>query len=286
MEFSRVKKRVLFVITQSEMGGAQRFLLNLLTHLDKDKYETMVAIGNTGNGDLFRALHAEGIPTHRLTHLVRDINIKEDLKAVPELRKIIKEYRPSTVFLNSSKAGFVGSFAARWPAKLKNTRVVYRIGGWSFNDPGSRWQKWNWIVLEWLSAKWKDVIIVNNQHDFDQAIKFKIKPRRKLALVYNGVETYKLGLVSKEEARAKLELLADKYVIGTVANFYPAKGLEYLVRTAYYFQDNDNVLFVVIGDGRERNDLEALIHELGLENKILLPGQLPDAFKYLPAFDQ
>lgn len=280
-----LKKRVLFVITQSEMGGAQRFILNLLTHLDKEKYEAMVAIGNTGNGDLFRALHAVGIPTHRLNHLVRDANLTEDLKAVSELRSLMKEYCPGTVFLNSSKAGFIGSLAARWPTKIKSTKVIYRIGGWSFNDPGSRWQKELWKALEWLSAKWKDIIIVNNQHDFDQAVRLKIKPRKKLALVYNGVETYKLELASKEEARTKLGVPADKYVIGTIANFYPAKGLEYLVRAAYYFQDNDNVVFTVIGDGRERNDLEALIHELGLNKKVLLIGQVPDAYRYLPAFD-
>ena len=280
-----LKKRVLFVITQSEPGGAQRFVINLLTHLDKDRYEAMVAIGNTGNGDLFRALHAEGIPTHRLLHLVRDISIKEDLKAVAELRKLIKEYRPTTVFLNSSKAGFIGALAARCPTKLKNTKIVYRIGGWSFNDPGTRWQKWSWVVLEWISAKWKDVIIVNNQHDFDQAIKLRIKPRKKLALVYNGIETYKLDLMSRDEARTKLEIPADKYVVGTIANLYPAKGLEYFIRTAYHFQNQDDLVFFVIGDGKERPALEALIKDLGLERKVFLVGQLTDAFKYLSAFD-
>ena len=280
-----LKKRVLFVITQSEPGGAQRFVLNLLTHLDKDQYEAMVAIGNTGNGNLFRALHAEGIPTHRLLHLVRDISIKEDLKAVSELRKLIKEYRPTTVFLNSSKAGFIGALAARCPTKLKNTKIVYRIGGWSFNDPGTRWQKWSWKVLEWVSAKWKDVIIVNNQHDFDRAIKLRIKPRKKLVLVYNGIETYKLDLMSRDEARTKLEIPADKYVVGTIANLYPAKGLEYFIRTAYHFQNKDDLVFFVIGDGKERPELEALIKDLGLERKVFLVGQLTDAFKYLSAFD-
>jgi len=280
-----LKKRVLFVITQSEPGGAQRFVLNLLTHLDKDQYEAMVAIGNTGNGNLFRALHAEGIPTHRLLHLVRDISIKEDLKAVSELRKLIKEYRPTTVFLNSSKAGFIGALAARCPTKLKNTKIVYRIGGWSFNDPGTRWQKWSWKVLEWVSAKWKDVIIVNNQHDFDRAIKLRIKPRKKLVLVYNGIETYKLDLMSRDEARTKLEIPADKYVVGTIANLYPAKGLEYFIRTAYHFQNKDELVFFVIGDGQERPELEALIKDLGLERKVFLVGQLTDAFKYLSAFD-
>ena len=139
--------------------------------------------------------------------------------------------------------------------------------------------------MEWVSAKWKDVIIVNNQHDFDQAIKLRIKPRKKLALVYNGIETYKLDLMSRDEARTKLEIPADKYVVGTIANLYPAKGLEYFIRTAYHFQNKDELVFFVIGDGKERPELEALIKDLGLERKVFLVGQLTDAFKYLSAFD-
>ena len=287
-----LRKKVLFVITQSEIGGAQRFILNTASHLDKDKYEILVAIGNTpsnssgqvDNGDLFRALHDIGVSTHRLSHLVRNPNIKQDLKAVLELRKLIKSFRTDTIFLNSSKAGFIGSVAAKFPIKLRGVKVVYRIGGWSFNDPGSQWQKWLWTILEWTSARWKDVIIVNNQHDFDQALKLHIKPRAKLTLIHNGIETYKLDLLSRDEARTKLKVQAE-YIIGTIANFYPAKGLEYLVRAAYYFQNNDKVVFLIIGDGQERTELESLIKDLGLERKVVLAGQIPDAFKYLTAFD-
>ena len=289
-----LKKKVLFVITQSEPGGAQRFILNTVSHLEKDKYEILVAIGNTDNGDLFRALHDIGIPTHRLYHLVRNPNVKQDLKAVSELRKLIKNFRTDILFLNSSKAGFIGSLAARFPLKIRGTKVIYRIGGWTFNDPWPSWKRWLWIALEWFSARWKDVIIVNNQHDFDQALKLKIRPRKKIALIYNGIETYKLDLMSRDKARRTLferavnlsgRVFQAEYVIGTIANFYPAKGLEYLVRAAYFFQNNDNVVFFVIGDGQERPGLEALIKELGLEQKVFLLGQIPDAFRYLSAFD-
>ncbi len=280
-----LKKRVLFVITQSEMGGAQRFILNLIPNLGQDKYEMLVAIGNTGSGDLFRALHTISIPTHRLNRLTRDADIKQDLRAVSELRRLIKEFRPDIVFLNSSKAGFIGSLATRFPLRIRGVKIIYRIGGWSFNDPVSRWQRWYRIFLEWLSARWKDVIIVNNQHDLDQANKLRIKPRRELSLIYNGIETYKLNLLNRDEARIKLNAPNEKYIVGTIANFYPAKGLEYLIRTAYYFQDNDNLVFFIIGDGQERPNLEALIKELGLERKVFLVGQIPDAFRCLSAFD-
>src|SRR3989344_5760825 len=198
-----LKKRVLFVITQSELGGAQRFLSSLTSHLDKDIYEFLIAVGSSGNGDFLRILKAEGIPYQTLKFLKREPSLN-DIKAVFEIRSFVKNYRPDVLFLNSSKAGFIGSLATVFPTRINALKVIYRIGGWTFNDPWPEWKKYLWVVLEWLSAKWKDIIVVNNQHDFEQAKKLKIKPRSQMVLVHNGIETYKINLMPKKEALEKI----------------------------------------------------------------------------------
>jgi len=288
-----LKKRVLFIITQSELGGAQRFLSNLTSHLNKDAYEFLVAVGSSGNGDFLRVLKAGGIPYQILKFLKREPTLN-DFHAIFEIRSLIKKYRPDVLFLNSSKAGFIGSLASVFPTKINAMKVVYRIGGWSFNDPWPRWKKWFWIILEWISARWKDVIIVNNKHDLNQAKKLRIKPRMKTVLVHNGIETYKLDLLSREEARTKLlekttklsgKNISTKEIVGTIANFYPTKGLEYLIGSADYFSASDDVAFFIIGDGELRPGLEKMIREIGLEKRVFLLGQIPDAHRFLSAFD-
>ena len=288
-----LKKRVLFVITQSELGGAQRFLSNLISHLDRDIYEFLVAVGSSGNGDFLRVLKARGIPCQTLKFLKREPALS-DIKAVFEIRGLIKNYRPDVLFLNSSKAGFIGSLASVFPMKINAMKVIYRIGGWTFNDPWPKWKKWFYIILEWLSAKWKDVIIVNNQYDLEQAKKLKIRPRMQTVLVHNGIEVYKLDLMQSEEARTRLLDRAEKYsgrdvqaknIVGTIANFYPAKGLEYLVGAAEYFSNDKDLVFFIIGDGELKPELEKMILEKGLEKKVFLLGQIPDAYRFLPAFD-
>lgn len=288
-----LKKKVLFVITQSELGGAQKFLSNLTSHLDRDIYEVLVAVGSSGNGDFLRVLKAEGIPFQTLKYLKREPSLS-DIKAVFETRSLIKKYRPDVLFLNSSKAGFIGSLATVFPTRITALKVVYRIGGWSFNDPWPKWKKSFWIVLEWLSAKWKDVIIVNNQHDLIQAKKLRIKPRRQVVLIHNGIEVYKLDLLQKEEALLRLAEKITKYseinideknIVGTIANFYPAKGLEYFIGAAECLSDSENLVFLIIGDGELRPELEKTIREKGLGKKVFLLGQIPDAYRFLPAFD-
>ena len=303
------KKKVLFVITQSEFGGAQRFLHTLVNHIDKTRFEILVAAGPNFSSkykvlsieyDLLDLLEKEGIKTLKLKHLKREINPFYDVRAVFELKRIIKEFNTDTLFLLSSKAGFLGSFIAKFLIHNSSFKVIYRIGGWTFNDPWPKWKKWLWIALERVGSRWKDVIIVNNKRDLEQAKKLKIKAKEKLALIYNGLDVYKTEFLPKEEARLKLfekvsrqsvlpvragKIFQAEIIVGTIANFYPSKGLKYLIEAAEHFKNKNNIVFIVIGDGQERKKLELLIAKCQLQHKVLLLGQIPDAYKLLSSFD-
>src|SRR3989338_10924285 len=105
------KKRVLFIITQSEMGGAQRFVFEVVSRLNKEKYSVLVAVGSDGGGEFLKQLDSVGVQHRTINSLKRNINPIHDLKAIFETRKIITEFQPNTLFLNSSKAGFISSLA-------------------------------------------------------------------------------------------------------------------------------------------------------------------------------
>ncbi len=285
--------KILFIITQSEMGGAQRFLFNFLSRIS-GRYELAVATGSDGGDELTEKLRSLNIETFRLEKLKREISPVSDLKAVFETKELIEKFRPDDVFLLSTKAGFVGSFAAKM-AKRANPglRVIYRIGGWTFNDPWPKWKKKLWIILEKKSAAWKNIIIVNNRHDLEQAKKLGIRPKDALALVHNGIDPYKLNLLPPDEARLKIfekisrksgKIFQAETIIGTLANLYPPKGIDVLIETAEYFR-KENVIFVVIGGGPLRDELEIKIKNSGLEKKFFILGQIPDGHKLLPAFD-
>ncbi len=288
------KKRVLFVITQSELGGAQRFLCELISRLDRNKYEILVATGKDGDGEFLEILKNMDVPTLPLRFLRREIDLYGDLRGYFEVRGLIRDFRPDTLFLSSSKAGVLGSLAAR---RFPGLKVICRIGGWSFNEPISWPIRCLYILAEKCTARFKDIIILNNRHDFDQAKKLKIKPRGKIELIYNGIDPYKLEIFGKDEAKIKLfeklpqrqrGFLHAKIVVGTVANFYKTKGLEYLIEAVKLLNAEhkiQDVAFVIMGDGTEREKLELQIKESGIKNKIFLTGKLPDARKYLAAFD-
>jgi glycosyltransferase involved in cell wall biosynthesis len=289
--------KLLFVITQSEFGGAQRFLSQLLNHIDLDKFECAVVSSATGSHEL-KDILPKNVRYIRAQYLKRQPNIISDIASVFELKKIIKDYLPDTLFLISSKAGFNGSLAAKLlPRDLVKPKIIYRIGGWTFNDPWPAWKKYFYRFLEKLSTGWKDYIIVNNKHDYDQAIEYGIKPRRKVVLIHNGIDPYKLDFLEPNEAKIRLfEKLARKsgsflhegLTIGTIANLYPTKGIKYLIDGFAMFTKKNphaGAKLAIIGDGPEKESLELQIKDLALENKVFLLGQMPNAYQYLNAFD-
>ena len=130
-------KKILYIITQSELGGAQRYLLDLATNLDKNQYEVHIAFG--GNGEVFGPLEGQKIASHGLKHLIRSISPISDIKAYFEIKKLISDIKPDIVHLNSSKAGVLGSMAIK---KLKVPKTIYTAHGFVFNEPMNPIKKW------------------------------------------------------------------------------------------------------------------------------------------------
>ncbi len=275
------RQKILFLITQSEWGGAQQFLYQIVTHLDQKKYDMTIAIGKDGDGSLISAF--KDIPVVTLPSLRRNPHPIQDIISIFAIRRLLKKVRPDIFFLLSSKAGFNGSLAVRFPWTIRPTpRVIYRIGGWTFNDPWSAPKKFFYFLFEYISAHWKDIIIVNSKHDLEQAHDFEIKPRHKLALIHNGIDLKSIQFLERAEARAKLDLNDNDFVIGSIANYYPAKGLTYLIEA---LKDVPNSKAVLIGQGKEKEKLQQQIQSLQLENRVRLVTLNEPAAPYLKAFD-
>ena len=298
------KKKILFIVTQSEFGGAQRYVYEMTSSLPKEKYSVLVAAGQ-GDGQLLQKIRLTGTPSLSLKHMKRTPYPWHVLFSVLEIYRLLKKERPDTLFLCSTTAGFIGSLASflyRLHASSFKFQVIYRIGGWSFRDP----RPWgmNKIIfwLEKLTSPLKDRIIVNSQVDLDIALKYKVCPPTKITKIYNGIDVDKLQFFAKEQAREELQKLLPKtysvkhetFLIGTVANFYKTKGLEYLIEAVHVLNkrlefhvptQTSNFKILIIGEGRERKKLESLIKKYNLDNKVFLLGQIFDAYKYLKAFD-
>lgn len=283
------KKRILLLVTQADWGGVQSFLIRFASGLMHEGHEVLLAAG--GEGELWDAAARHGIPTRRLTHVRREISPVEDWMAIGEIGRLIREFRPDAIHLNSSKMGVLGSIAARrlrpTPSSLR-PHVAYRIGGWSFLEPMPEWKRWIYRAAERHTAKYKDVIITVHPGDEKLARALEIVPREKIMTVPNGLDvaSFVSKLQTRDASRSMLHVSNSSFVFGTVANAYPTKALlPYLDVLKRLCDEDRNVIAVILGDGPEFEALQKKRDVLGLTDRVILTGHRDDAATLYSAFD-
>jgi len=304
--------KILYFITQSEFGGAQRYVFDLADNLKAD-FRVAVAMGEQGdNGKLAKILHDNNIEYFIIPRLKRSISPINDIIAWFEIKKLIKNYRPDIIHLNSSKISILGSLASLFT----KAKIVYTAHGWVFNEPLPAWLKYFYLYAEKFTAGFKNKIICVSEYDRQTALKHKIAPVEKLITIHNGIAP--INFYPKEEARRILSVILEgaqrpiesprlndetqdsiafgsrmtnNFVIGSIGNLYKTKGYEYLIEAANIlmsdlsFPRRRESKFVIIGGGSERKNLENLIKKYNLKNNFILAGQIDQAAKLLKAFD-
>ncbi|APC16274.1 glycosyl transferase [Pseudomonas frederiksbergensis] len=98
---------------------------------------------------------------------------------------------------------------------------------------------------------------------------------------------FRSRLLSREQARARLQLPVDSTpVVGAVGRLVGKKGFACLIEAfAEALIQRPQLRLVIIGEGQARAALEAQVNQLGLRDKVLLPGNLDDAATLYRAFD-
>ncbi|MDE2079328.1 MAG: glycosyltransferase [Patescibacteria group bacterium] len=265
-----MKKKLLFVITKSNWGGAQRYVYDLAASLNTD-YDLAVAAG--GGGILLERLRGTGIRTIPLSSLARDIHTKGDVAAFFELYRLFRRERPDIVHLNSSKAGALGALAARLAGV---PRVIFTVHGWPFNEPVSPLSK----TFRW-SASLATLLLCHESITVSRFGEMHAPLGLKTVMIHNGIETPQF--LPRSEARAKLGIAENApFIIGTIAELHRNKGIDILIDA---LPQVAHALLVIVGDGEERAALETRVTRLQLEERVEFAGFVPDASSLLKAFD-
>ncbi len=104
----------------------------------------------------------------------------------------------------------------------------------------------------------------------------------------NGIDIHTLDSkqLSRAEARRKLNLDLDSLWIGFAGRLIKIKGIAGFVRGfSQITKSYPDIKLCVLGDGVLRNELKEIIEKKGLQNRIKLTGNIPQAHRYFKAFD-
>ena len=276
------------IITMLELGGAQEVALFTAAHLDRARFRPVLL---TGPGGLLteEAQALPGVEVGIVPSLGRPIRPWRDLRALVELVRLLRRYRPQVVHTHSSKAGILG----RWAAWLAGVPViVHTIHGFGITPSQPAWLRVLLIGLERLTGlittHWVAVADVN----IEEGLRWKLFHRERATVIRPGIDPrpFQAPLPPQERDRVRAELGAasgDK-LVGMVACLKPQKApRDFVAVAARVCTRLPAARFVLVGDGDLRAAVEEDIRLAGLGDRVRIAGwrrDVPAVMRALDAF--
>jgi glycosyltransferase involved in cell wall biosynthesis len=245
------KPRILHICSDTNIGGAGRYVLALLTQPRlAEQFETAVACPE---GDLAAALRRAGIPVL----LVPGADTSFSWQALRSLTALMRSWRPRVVHTHGSLAGRV---AAAW----SGARIVYTKHGLAASEEHS-------IQVRGAGRLAKKAAVTLFAHRI-----VAVSEAVKRALIAQGADPGRVvvipGGVDLSGYAAANPLVPG--VIGAMGRLEREKGFDVLLHAMTQLKGEARLL--IGGDGSQREALTALIGELGLRDRVAMSGFISD----------
>jgi glycosyltransferase involved in cell wall biosynthesis len=207
-------------------------------------------------------LRKAGVPTVTLDMEVA-ISPFRDLRALKQLRAILKTLQPDLVSTHSSKAGALGRVAAR----SLNVPVIHTAHGWSFTVGIPSRQAALYRRVEWMAALMAAKIITVSDFDRQLAISQGVAAGDKLVTIHNGMPDIDQALRA-DPSRSPVRM-------AMIARFEPQKDHKTLFHALAGLRNQEWHLDL-IGDGPLLPQTQELARQLGVADRCQFWGQRMD----------
>jgi len=273
--------RVLHVINSFDIGGHERFVVELLRRLDREEFAQEVCVPDRGRDktlDLKEACESLGVPVH-----VIEARHNLDAGIGRGLRALMGGGRYDIVHTHLVLSQYWGrraAMAAGVRRIFSSEQNAYRFKMY----PPFRW-------VERRLARATERVIACSEHVRRHLVERVGLPPAKVAVVYNGVDTEAFSPAGGDDperaaVRAALGIGADEKVIGTVGHLTRQKGQATLIGAVAAVVGREPLARLVIaGRGPLRKRLEAVAAEYGIAEKVRFAGAVGDVGRLLKGLD-
>ncbi len=265
--------RIAFVITELEVGGAERCLVHLATRIDRARFEPLVVSlaprPAAGQDSLVIELEQAQVPVQFLNRRTA----WEFSTGFAHLARIFQDHRPEIVQTFLFHANALGAPAAR------RARVPHVLAGVRVADP-RHWRAW---MERWACRSVERFVCVSK--GVAAHCRAYGYPPEKLAVIPNGVAFDRFADAKPIEL-TELGLPAGQRAIACVGRLDKQKGLDELLaiatRVLAALPGHDLLL---VGDGPERTALARLASDLHIASRVHFAGWRADVPEILAAVD-
>lgn len=265
--------KVLNILTDSNIGGAGRCLINYLRYCDRDRFDVSVVLPRGSR--LIPEVERQNIPVIEADGIAEK---SFSAPAIRTLKEIIRAEQPALVHTH-------GSLSGRIAARQCGVRVIYTrhsafpVPGYLKHGPG------HWLN-GWVNSHYADHIIAVSpacqQNLLDSGV-----PKKKITVMMNGTAPLTRAAEERQrELRQTLQIPPDCFTAGIMARLEVYKGHMLLLEAAKALRDEGREFRILIGgSGPEEEHIRTAIRELGLEQRVLFLGFVNNVSEILSILD-
>ncbi|WP_315450143.1 glycosyltransferase [uncultured Treponema sp.] len=252
--------KILHIITNTELGGAQSVCIFLANAAAQDGHT--VAVASMPGGYLWGQLHHD-VLQFTIKTMVKPISLLADMRCYFELKKVIMQFCPDVIHLHSSKAGALGRLAG---IRYRD-RIIYTVHGFD----SIRLRHKVFLPLERFLQRYCFSIVSVSQYD---------EINLKNAKINNNIITIHNGITLPKPVNTKpFDDSEYKRVVMTIARIAPPKRFEGFLAVASH-QAMQHVLFVWVGGSTDKT-LAELQQEYTIPHNVVLLGDYAGASSLL-----
>lgn len=269
---NKKKVNVLLLETIFHMGGVETLLYNVMKHFDKERFNIILCT-LYHPGPMGKPFMDDGyLFYHDL------IRIKFDIRVFFKLRKIIIENKIDIIYLVTQPLTLFWGVII---GKVCRIPIVCLIGNTVVIGEHVK------LNIYKLLLPFVDRVVAQASIQKEHWIKNVGVPEHLMSVIYNGVSLERFDLeVNRKEKLFSLGIEPSHKIIGITGRLVKLKGMDIFLRAArQIITFEQNVHFIVVGDGPEMPMLKSLSEELRLNDKLSLLGFRDDLVELLSVFD-
>jgi len=266
--------RVLNIISDTNIGGAGRVILNYLNSTDRDQFESLVAVPR---GSLLKApLEEAGALVYEVDGIADRSYSKED---VATLKELIRSLKPDLVHTHGCLSGRIAAKGCRVPV-VYSRHSAFPVPA-KLKYPPGRW------VNKFVNEYFADHIIAVSPATRDNLTEGGISPK-KITVVMNGVTPVAQTTPEEQLAlRAQLGVEEDTFLFGILARIEDYKGHLYLVEAARRLKERgyQNFRVLIAGTGAFEEEVAKAVNTANVGDVVNMLGFRSDVAALLNVLD-
>jgi glycosyltransferase involved in cell wall biosynthesis len=270
------KVNVMNVVASTAMGGADRVVLSLASAIDRDRLNCRFCVFvnfRRGQNDLYEMIRQGANDVVAI-----EIGKNDELRQLWQFVNVVRTNRIHVLHTHGYRSDILGLLVA----KILGIPIVSTVHGWtSATEQLRRYEMWQRHALKYF-----DVVIAVSEDIRQILIAHGVAPQRVVKL-HNAinVDAYSGGHGGRD-FRQEIGIGPHARLVGAVGRLSVEKGLEYLLKAcAQLIAKNRLVKLLVVGDGPQRQELEALAKSLGISEDVIFCGHRSDVHRIYPALD-